>query len=150
VVISGPYCAGAFTPAGNSPVTFARQPGQRLTSAAYSVTTGSGTGGRSWTCLRRTAVTGASTSGVPHEHAAGAGTAIRLSGSSTNRNAVPASPGCLPGLRPDALREDPPRRRVLSQSQHQRLQLRGQLTDLHQQRIDPRVLGREYREQLLA
>jgi len=110
-VISGPYWAKTFTPAGNSPVTFARQPGQRLTSAAYSVTTGPGTGGRSWTCLRRTAVTGASTSDVPHEHAAGAGTAIRSSGSSTNRNAVPASPGCLPGLRPDALREDPLRRR---------------------------------------
>lgn len=44
-VISGPYWAADSAPGGKLPVCRLRQPGQRLTSAAYSVTTtGAGTG----------------------------------------------------------------------------------------------------------
>jgi hypothetical protein len=58
---------------------------------------------------RRTPTTGSSASDIPHRQAAGAGIPIRSPGSSTSRRVWPSSPGFLPGLRPDAFLEAPPR-----------------------------------------
>lgn len=89
--------------------------------------------------------------------ASGAGMVIRSLGSVTWASVVPGSPGCLPGLGPERVREEPPRgafartvrgrrlgrgRGFLRQLQHQRMDLSGQLTDLHQQRIDALILCR--------
>jgi hypothetical protein len=139
-----------------------------LTSATYSVTTGSGIGGRWCTCRRRASTTGVSANQVPHRHEAGGRNRyplVRVLDQPQRRPRIPGllarppPPRCLarrPTPRPTTWPSDdlarpttwPVRRRrpagvrrILAQPQNQRLHRRGQLTNRHQQRIDPGASG---------
>lgn len=145
-----PYCVGAFTATETVPAQVFPQPGQSLRLAVYSVTIISGSGGRSNTCRRRTTPTEGSARPVPRPHTAGAGVATRSSGISTCRSVVPSEPACFPGLRPVGGRRFRGGRGILVHPQDERLELRGQLTDLDEPSIDPGVLDCQQREEPLS
>ncbi len=71
------------------------------------MTRGAGGGATSVTCRRSIPVTGPPDTSAPHpEHGPGS-QQITTSGSSTSGIVDPGAPGCLPGLRPVAFREEP-------------------------------------------
>ena len=70
------------------------------------MTRGGGGGVTSVTCLRITPVTGASERSAPQPEQHTGSQRMISSGSSTSGIVEPGCPGCLPGLRPEAFRDE--------------------------------------------
>lgn len=102
-----PYCTRPTAHAGTSPTLVVPQLAQVFATTWYSVTCGrGGVGGVPNTWCRRSSKTGALARSAPHlRHAEGSPRMVS-SGSSISRSVVPGAPSCLPGLRPERVRED--------------------------------------------
>ena len=99
-----PYCTGAETPSGNSPLQCCPQWRHWKVGAWYCVVSTVGLG-RSRTCRHSTETTVSLPSNrCPQAQRSGTSSMI-LSGESDAGSVVPACPGCPPGLRPLRTRE---------------------------------------------
>jgi hypothetical protein len=102
--IRGPYCTGAFTPAGAAALVTVPHEHCRQTMSCW--VTSNATVGRSNTCRESTPTTGAPARSPPHPTQACGSCRCRCVGSVTGSNVNPACPFGRPGPRPDFSRND--------------------------------------------
>lgn len=96
-VIRGPYCTGAFTPAGAVPPVTTPHPHRRLTTRCS--VTSTAPGGRSNSCRRSTPTSGASAREPPQPRHPAGSCRLVWSGFSTCASVCPRCPFSRPGLR---------------------------------------------------